>query len=57
MAREELSEPETAASGYSCCLEIEPNGKAARQVRQRLAALERAAARSAAAASADTNGP
>lgn len=57
MAREKLSEPDAAASAYRRFLEIEPNGKAARQIRQRLAALERAAARSSAAASAGANGP
>ena len=57
MAREKLSEPDAAASAYRRFLEIEPNGKAARQVRQRLAAMERAAARSSAAASAGADGP
>ena len=57
MALEELSEPDAAASAYRRFLQIEPEGKTARQVRQRLAALERAAARSSAAVSAGTNGP
>ncbi|MDE0101954.1 MAG: hypothetical protein OXN89_06205 [Bryobacterales bacterium] len=43
MVREKLSEHEAAASAYRRFLEIEPDGKAARQVRQRLAAVERAA--------------
>lgn len=41
MAREKLSQHEAAASAYRRFLEIEPGGKAARQVRERLAGLER----------------
>ncbi len=45
MAREKLSEHGEAANAYRRFLEIEADGKAAREVRRRLARAEREAAR------------
>ena len=39
-AREELGQPEAALEAYRRYLEIEPNGKQARQVRERIGKLE-----------------